>query len=132
LVSIGFFKFSVYAVADQIPSTKVIVYYFHGMVRCPTCYKLEQYIREAVENNFKNELVSTKLEFKAVNVEDKVNGHYVNDYQLYAKSLILSLVKNGKETKWKNLNKIWEYVGNKQRFIDYVKSEVFGFLRQAQ
>ncbi len=45
---------------------------------------------------------------------------------------ILSLVKDGKEIKWKNLDKIWEYVGNKQRFIDYVKSGVADFLKEAK
>jgi hypothetical protein len=44
----------------------------------------------------------------------------------------LSLVKDGKEAKWVNLDKIWEYVGNKQRFIDYVKSGVAGLLKEAQ
>jgi len=101
-------------------------------MRCPTCHKLEQYSKEAIETNFKDVLASGKLEFKVVNVEDKGNEHYGNDYQLYTKSLILSLVKDGKEIKWKNMDKIWEYVGNKQRFIDYVKSGVADLLKEAQ
>jgi len=113
-------------------SPHVIAYYFHGTIRCPTCYKLEQYSKEAIETNFKDALVSRKLEFKVINVEDKGNEHFDKDYQLYTKSLILSLVKNGKETKWQNLDKIWEYVGNKQRFIDYVKSGVADFLKEAK
>jgi len=48
------------------------------------------------------------------------------------KSLILSLVKDGKETKWKNLDKIWEYVGNKQRFLDYVKAGIADLLKEAE
>ena len=72
------------------------------------------------------------MEFKVVNVEDKGNEHYGKDYQLYTKSLILSLVKDGKEIKWKNMDKIWEYVGNRQRFIDYVKSGVSDFLKEAK
>ena len=110
----------------------VVAYYFHGQMRCPTCYKLEQYSKEAIETNFKDALASGKLEFKVVNVEDKGNEHYGNDYQLYTKSLVLSLVKNGKEIKWRNLDKIWEYAGNKQRFIDYVKSGVADFLKEAK
>jgi len=109
-----------------------MAYYFHGTARCPTCHKLEQYSKEAIEANFKDALASGKLEFKVVNVDDKGNEHYGSDYQLYTKSLILSLVKDGKEAKWVNLDKIWEYVGNKQRFIDYVKSGVAGLLKEAQ
>lgn len=118
--------------AEGKPESKVIAYYFHGTMRCPTCHKLEQYSKEAIETNFKGALASGKLEFKVVNAEDKGNEHYGNDYQLYTKSLILSFVKDGKEIKWKNMDKIWEYVGNKQRFLDYVKSGVADFLADAQ
>ncbi len=117
---------------EDAKGAHVIAYYFHGTMRCPTCHKLEQYSKEAIEANFKDALASGKLEFKVVNVEDKGKERYGSDYQLYTKSLILSLVKDDKETKWKNLDKIWEYVRNKERFIDYVKSGVADFLREAE
>ena len=114
----------------NIKEVHVIAYYFHGTFRCSTCRKLEQYSKEAIEANFNDAIASGKLEFKTVNVEDKGNEHYAKDYQLYTKSLILSLLKNGKEVKSENLSKIWEYVGNKQRFVDYVKREVADFLQE--
>ena len=117
--------------AEDSKGAHVVATYFHGAFRCSTCHKLEQYSKEAIETNFKDALASGKLEFKIVNVEDRGNEHYANDYQLYTKSLILSLVKGGKEIKWKNMDKIWEYVGNKKRFIDYVKSEVADLLKEA-
>ena len=132
MISVGLFEFPAYAADGQTPSTKVIAYYFHGTMRCPTCHKLEQYSKEAIETNFKDALASGTLEFKVVNVEDKGNEHFNKDYQLYTKSLILSLVKDGKQIKWKNLDKIWEYVGNKERFVDYVNSGVADFLKEAQ
>lgn len=108
---------------------KVIAYYFHTTMRCPTCHKLEQYSKEAIENNFKSELASGKLEFKVINVDNKGNEHFINDYQLYTKSLVLSLVRSGKEVRSKNLAAIWELVGNKEKFSDYVRKEVAGFLK---
>lgn len=93
---------------------------------------MEKYSKEAIETNFKDALASGKIEFKAFNVEERANEHYVDDYQLYTKSLILSLVKDGKEIKSKNLTKIWGYVRNKQRFFDYVTEEVNNFLKEAQ
>jgi hypothetical protein len=117
---------------EDVKGAHVIAYYFHGTMRCPTCHKLEQYSKEAIEANFKDAFRSGKLEFKVVNVEDKGNKHYGNDYQLYTKSLILSLVKDSKEIKWKNLDKIWEYVRNKEMFIDYVKNGVADFLKEAE
>ena len=108
---------------------KVIVYYFHGSFRCHTCRNLEQYAKQTIQNNFKKELAEGNLIFKTVNVEEKENEHFVNDYQLYTKSLVLSLVKDNKEIKYKNLDKIWGYVRNKMQYTDYVKSEVENFLK---
>jgi len=118
--------------AENKPVAKVKVYYFHGTFRCYTCTNMEEYSREAIEANFKDALTSGKLEFLSVNVEDRGNEHFVNDYQLYTKTLILSLVKDGKEVKSKNLDKIWEYARNKQKFIDYVTSEISGFMKDVQ
>lgn len=132
LSSSGIFLSPPAQAGEDAKDAHVVAYYFHGTFRCPTCHKLEQYSKETIETNFKDALSSGKLEFKVINVEDKGNEHYGNDYQLYTKSLILSLVKDGKETKWKNLDKIWEYVGNKERFVDYVKSGVADFLKEAE
>jgi hypothetical protein len=110
----------------------VVAYYFHGDFRCATCRKLEQYSKDAIETNFKDAIASGKLEFKAVNVDEAGNEHFTDDYQLYTKSVILSLVKDGKETKWKNLDKIWELVRDKQEFYGYMDAEVSGFLKEAK
>jgi len=116
----------------QNGGSQVIAYYFHGSFRCPTCYNLEQYAKEAIEDNFQDELDKGVLVFKAVSVEEKGNEHFVNDYQLYTKALVLSLVKDGKEIKHKNLTKIWEYVRNKEKYINYLKSEIDAFLKETQ
>ena len=117
--------------AEAAAGSTVTAYYFHGTFRCPTCHKLEAYAKEAIENHFKQALASGKLSFKIVNIEHKGNEHYVEDYQLYTKSVVLSLAKDGKEIRSKNLDKIWEYVGNKDRYENYVKDEVAAFLKEA-
>lgn len=118
--------------AENKPTAKVMAYYFHGTFRCYTCTNMEKYSREAIEANFKDALTSGKFEFLSVNVEDRGNEHFVNDYQLYTKTLILSLVKDGKEIKSKNLDKIWELARDKQKFIAYVTSEINGFMKDVQ
>ncbi|HAJ57286.1 MAG TPA: hypothetical protein DCL35_05900 [Candidatus Omnitrophica bacterium] len=128
VISAGFPAFA----RQDMARSKVVAYYFHGAFRCSTCTTIEKYSKEAVKINFSEALESSKLEFKTVNVEDRGNEHFVKDYQLYTKSLILSLVKDDKEIKSKNLDKIWQYAGNKQKFIDYVTGEIEGFLKDAQ
>lgn len=121
--------FTVSFAAEKFSAEKVYAYYFHGAMRCSTCHKLEQYSKEAIEVNFKTELAAGKLEFKVVNIEERGNAHFVSDYQLYTKALVLSLVKDGKEMKSKNLTRIWELVGNKDKFIEYIKAELTDFLK---
>lgn len=118
--------------AEDTALNKVTAYYFHGEFRCPTCRKLEQYSREAIELNFTDAVARGQLEFKIVNIEERGNEHFADDYRLYTKSLVLSLVKDGKEIKWKNLGRIWEYAGDKQKFFEYVNGEINDFLKGAQ
>ena len=131
----AFFQVPIIAIADENTQdgyTQLIAYYFHGSFRCPTCHNLEKYAKEAIESNFKDELDKGVIVFETVNFEEEGNEHFVNDYQLYSKSLILSLVKDGEEIKHKNLTKIWEYVRNKEKYVDYVKSEINAFLEEIQ
>lgn len=123
---------AIISAAGARPAAKVIAYYFHGSFRCPTCTNMEKYSKEAIETNFKGALASRKLEFKAINAEERGNEHFVDDYKLYTKSLIISLVKDGKEVRYKNLDKIWQLARNKQKFIDYVAGEVNEFMKDAQ
>lgn len=114
--------------AEDASSAKVAVYYFHGTFRCPSCLKIEQYSKEVIEKYFGDELNSGRLIFKVINIEEKGNEHFVDDYQLYTKSLVLSLIKEGKEIKSENLVKVWEYLGNRDKFYEYVNSSVKSYL----
>lgn len=109
-------------------TTVVNVYYFHTNFRCPTCTKMEAYTREAIDTNFKKEIASGLINFKTVNMEEKKNEHFIKDYQLYTKTVILSKTEDGKQIKYKNLDKIWEYSRNKNKFLNYVKDEVSKYL----
>jgi len=129
-VSILALTFIVSVISGFAADSKVTAYYFHGSARCPTCHKMEKYAKEAIENNFSNELESGTLVFKTVNVEEEGNEHFINEYQLYTKTLVISQVENGKESRHKNLTKIWEYVRDKERFFEYVTGEINGYLKE--
>jgi hypothetical protein len=114
----------------KFQNSKVIAYYFHGTFRCSTCRTIEQYSHDAIQMYFAKELGNGRLEFRPVNVEEPGNKHFIQDYQLVTKSLVLSLVSDGKETKSENLADIWKLVRDKDKFFQYVKDEVEKFLRE--
>lgn len=113
--------------ADEGPD-KVIVYYFHGNVRCPTCYKLETYSREAVEQGFAEEILDGLIEWQAVNWDEPENAHVIEEYALVTKAVILARLHGGRRVAWKDLDQIWDRVGGKADFISYVQGETRAFL----
>jgi len=115
---------------SQAMRSQVIAYYFHGTYRCSTCQTIEQYSREAIEQYFSKELDNKTLEFKPMNVEEPENRHYTKDYELFTKSLVIALYKDEKQVKWKNLEDVWKYAGDKEKFYTYVKEEVENFLKE--
>jgi len=107
---------------------KVIAYYFHTNTRCSTCIKIEQYSKEAIEKGFPEELKNGALEMRIVNYENPENRHFMQDYKLVSKSLILVNMVNGKQTEWTNLKVVWQLTGRKDAFLNYVRREVRGYL----
>ena len=107
---------------------KVIAYYFHLTVRCTTCRTIEAYSREAILNHFKSDIDRGRLEWQVVNVELPKNEHFVKDYQLFTKSVVLVHIANGKQQSYKILNDVWELVGDKAQFQAYIDKEVRGYL----
>lgn len=110
-------------------SEQIFVYYLHGNKRCVTCKKIEAYSEEAVQAGFSENLKDSSVVWQTINFEVEGNEHYIKDYQLYTKSVILSRVKGRKEVEWQNLSEIWELVGDKEEFISYVQTELGSFIK---
>ena len=115
--------------ADDIPGDVVIAYYFHTTRRCASCRKIESYSDEAINTAFAEELKQGKLVWRPVNTDEAENKHFINDYQLYTKSLILAQIQSGQQIRWKNLDKIWLLLKDKKSFVEYVQNEVGDFLK---
>ena len=109
----------------------VVAYYFHTTRRCPSCRKIEAYSQTALESAFEAELAHGSLQWRPVNIEEKGNEHFADDYKLYTKSLILSQRRAGREVRWKNLTRVWELVGNEPAFVDYVQRETRAYLEES-
>ncbi|MFA5811927.1 MAG: nitrophenyl compound nitroreductase subunit ArsF family protein [bacterium] len=111
---------------------RVVAYYFHGDFRCATCRKLEEYSRVAIEEGFPAELKDGRLSFAVVNIERPENRHFIRDYSLVSKSVVLSLKAGDRELRFKNLNLIWQLVGSRETFINYVQGEAKKFLAEVK
>lgn len=106
----------------------VIVYYFHGNKRCNTCRTIEAYTEAAINLGFQEELHSGRLAWKAVNVDDPENGHFVQDYQLTTRAVVLVDIDRGNQIKWTKLERVWQLVRNKEAFFDYITENTNAYL----
>jgi len=106
------------------------VTYFHTTARCFTCHKIEELSALAVKSNFENELTSGKVVWRVVNVEEPENKHFVKDYNLYSKHLIVSERNGDREVRWKDLKDVWTLVRNDEKFENYVKTEISDWLKE--
>jgi hypothetical protein len=107
---------------------RVVAYYFHTNYRCSSCRAIEANALEAIESAFADRLKDGRLVWKVVNVETKGNEHFVKEYGLFTKSVILVNEVRGKRTAWKNLPKVWELLNDKPAFLKYVQREVGDYL----
>jgi len=107
----------------------VKVVYFHGDYRCATCFKLEKYSYKVLDKYFAKEMKSGKVVWASINVDKDKNEHYVDEFNLYNKSLIIMKYENGKLKEWKNLEKIWELVGEQSKYLKYVRKEIEKYLK---
>ncbi len=108
----------------------VVAYYFHTTRRCYSCKKIEAYSKEAIEGGFAEELKNGTLEFHSVNTDEAENKHFIKDYQLYTKSLVISKIEDGKQTKWKNITRVWSLSRSKHQFFEYVRDEIRSYLEE--
>ncbi|MCX5686625.1 MAG: nitrophenyl compound nitroreductase subunit ArsF family protein [Candidatus Omnitrophica bacterium] len=105
-------------------------YYFHGNFRCINCHNMERWTRETIESSFKKEIMSGKLVFQIINTDTKGNEHFMTDYQLYTKSVVLALIKDGKEVRYENLAKVWDHLRSEDGFCRYIKGEIERYLKE--
>ena len=116
--------------AAEIDNT-VVAYYFYGNKRCSTCRKLEAYSQEAITGGFSSELESGEIQWRPVNTDETANAHFVTDFELVTKSLVLVEYRNGEVVRWENLKLIWQLVREKDGFITYVREGTKEFLEES-
>ncbi|NUM52359.1 MAG: hypothetical protein HUU46_01825 [Candidatus Hydrogenedentes bacterium] len=110
--------------AEITQTTDLVVYYFSEGKECITCEQIPLYARAALDGHFANEMKSGAIVWCAIDVDEPRNRHYIDEYGIYTKCIVLSRIAGGKQTRWKNLDKVWDLVYDKTAFIDYVRNEI--------
>lgn len=112
----------------EVAAAKTIVYYFYTAARCASCHKIENWGKAAVESAFAAELAAGVMAWRPVNIEEKGNEHFVEEFQLYTKAIVVARMDGGKPGKWKNLDKIWMLLRDEAKYKEYVVGEIKAIL----
>ena len=112
--------------AGNLAAQEVKVYYFYTSYRCTNCTNFEKWTAQVVETDFPD---SNIVRFCALNIEEKENKHFIEKYKLVTKAVVLVKFVNGKETEWKNLDKIWFNAGKEKKFKAYIRKEINDMLK---
>jgi hypothetical protein len=92
---------------------------------------MQAYAEEAVRTAFAADLETGRLTWREVNIEQDGNGHFATDFQVTGSTLVVAELApgaGGKALRYEKLDKTWDYVDDKARFLNYVADEVDAFL----
>jgi len=77
-----------------------------------------------------SDLLRRAAENRLVNVENPDNEHFIFDFRLASRSVVLERIANGKRQEWKNLRRVWELVrSDKRAFLKYIQDETNAYLK---
>ena len=107
---------------------KIIVYYFHGNRRCPTCLGIQANIEETINEKFAEETTAGKLALEEINFEEDANKRFVDEYQLSFSTMVVAAQTGGKTVKWENAEKVWEHAHNAPALKEYVEKMIRTYL----
>jgi hypothetical protein len=113
--------------AKKQNQTRYVVYYFFSGKRCTTCRNIENYTRQTVVKDYAESLAEQRMTFYPVNVDDAKNKHFIDQYKLTNKTVVIAEYKDGKCVKFKHLKKVWELTHNKKLFDQYIRNEITAF-----
>lgn len=115
---------------QAVAAKTATVYYFYTNARCSSCTTIEAYTREAVEKRFPAGYKGWAVAFKGVNIEEDANEHFVQDYWLNSKAVVVQKFSGGKALNWGKLDKVWTLTGDKDAFLAYIAAETKKLLDQ--
>lgn len=106
----------------------ISVVYFHTMHRDPTCHKIESLTRTALRQSWPARVDDGTLVFFLRDIDRRENRHYVADYRLTTRSVVITRWEEGESVEWRNLERIYDLVAVPEQFQGYVVSEIAAML----
>ncbi|MDD3190489.1 MAG: nitrophenyl compound nitroreductase subunit ArsF family protein [Candidatus Pacebacteria bacterium] len=112
---------------SQSESDMVQIYLFHSTRRCSTCIAIGQYAGETVNEFYREEIASGKIEFREINMDLPENKGLTERFQASGSSLYINTIIDGKDNIAEDTN-VWRLTGDKTKFKNYLKQKLDNLL----
>jgi hypothetical protein len=119
------------AKGDLSTGTRVTVYYFYTNTRCASCGQIEAWTRDTLKATFPTELANGSIQWKPINVEESGNDHFIKDFSLKAKTVVVCRIVDGQTVEWKDLIDVWRFLSNNSRFSRLIADNVREYLQKS-
>jgi len=102
---------------------KIEIIYFHSTARCASCITLEEYLNEAVDDFFQDEIASGRINFQKVNVDLSENKELAKKFQAVSSSLKINEIYDGVDHIEED-SRVWRYLGDKEALKNYLQNRI--------
>jgi hypothetical protein len=111
------------AVAPSATASRLVAFYFHGNKRCDACNSIERLTRAAL----KSATDAGTVEIRSINVDDPVHAHFVTDFALAVRTVVLAVEVGGRYPHWKRLDECWSRYEEPEDFTAYLQASLQAF-----
>jgi hypothetical protein len=128
----GFPTASADAASGELTDDGLVVYYFHGNMRCATCEAIESQSHEVVHTDFASQVESGEVVWKILNFERPPGADLAEKFEIDTSIVVLVRMKGGRIEEWNRLDKVWALWDDKPAFADFVRGEIDEMLKAGE
>lgn len=111
-------------VREEAAADGLVVYYFHGKTRCPTCQAIESQTHAVLQSRYAAEVERGEVNWKTLNYESPANAELVKKFDVLTSVVVLARMKGGKLGAWKRLDRVWDLWDDPPAFSKFVQDEI--------
>ena len=115
----------------NLSDNQVVVYYFHRKFRCQSCEVLESTLQNTLQVSYADHFGTGRLAMCVVNLDDPVNHHYLEQFEIFSNSVVIVEKRGGKVLRFKTVESIWDVSEDGDAISHLLQTEVAGFLPES-
>lgn len=104
---------------EPAQAAPLVVYYFHGTMRCKTCNAIEALTQATVTKRYAKEMADGKLVFMSVNYDEAANEHFIKDFELSNSTVVVQHAGQHRR-----LDAVWELIRQPDQFGPYIEENI--------